>query len=56
MSKYGIILETDADKDLFNYLLNIKTSHELEVYKGTPETLHHDIVDVVTAWLDEVCI
>lgn len=56
MSEYGILLETPADKDLFTYLLNIKTNHELQVYEGTPETLHTDIVDVVTAWLEEVTI
>ena len=56
MSEYGIVLQTPADKDLFTYLQQIKVNHDLMVYEGTPESLHQDIVDVVTAWLDEVTL
>lgn len=53
MSKFGIVLETDQDKDFFTYMLNIRTNFELGVYEGTPELLHQEIVEVGTLWLEE---
>lgn len=54
--KYGIVLETDADKDFFTYMNNIRVNYELGLYEGTPEVLHQEIVEVGTLWLEETSL